>query len=149
MSQGSLEDHLGYWMRRVSNEVSSSFARALHEHDVSVAEWVALKLISDNPEAMASALATEMGMTRGAIAKVLAKLEAKGWLFRQSQSHDRRTHSLVLSPSGRQSLSQFAGLADANDAHFFGFLPPEERLHLAAILQEICRFHRLTKPPIE
>lgn len=33
-----LERHLGYWLRRVSNQVSGAFARALQERGLSVAE---------------------------------------------------------------------------------------------------------------
>ena len=36
-----LEEHLGYWLRLVSNNVSASFARRLEKLDVSVSEWVA------------------------------------------------------------------------------------------------------------
>ena len=41
----ALEDHLGYWLRYVSNHVSGAFAQALQERQVSVAEWVALRHI--------------------------------------------------------------------------------------------------------
>jgi len=34
----ALEVHFGYWLRRVSNHVSGTFAKALQERQVSVAE---------------------------------------------------------------------------------------------------------------
>src|SRR3954471_19668535 len=38
-----LTEHTGFWMRRVSNYVSSSFAGRLADLDVTVAEWVVLR----------------------------------------------------------------------------------------------------------
>jgi len=42
-----LEDHLGNWLRLVSNRASGGFARALQERQMPVAEWVALRPIHD------------------------------------------------------------------------------------------------------
>ena len=44
----ALEVHLGYWMRRISNHVSSAFAKALQARQVSVAEWVVLRELYDS-----------------------------------------------------------------------------------------------------
>ena len=38
-----LTDHLGFWLRLVSNHVSGRFARALEAEGVSVVEWVLLR----------------------------------------------------------------------------------------------------------
>jgi hypothetical protein len=42
MRAAKLENHLGYWLRLVSKQISAAFARALQERGLSVAEWVAL-----------------------------------------------------------------------------------------------------------
>jgi hypothetical protein len=39
----SLESHLGYWLRAVSNQVSGAFAARVETLGVSVAEWVVLR----------------------------------------------------------------------------------------------------------
>jgi hypothetical protein len=39
----SLESHLGYWLRYVSNHVSHAFALKLAALEVTAAEWVVLR----------------------------------------------------------------------------------------------------------
>jgi hypothetical protein len=43
----NLEDHLGYWLRCLSNYIHHSFAALLAEHDISVAQWVVLRTLYD------------------------------------------------------------------------------------------------------
>jgi DNA-binding MarR family transcriptional regulator len=64
----------------VSGHVSGEFARALQARQVSVAEWVALRHIYDHPAITPGELATAIGMTRGAVSKVLDKLQNKQWV---------------------------------------------------------------------
>ena len=40
-----LPDHLGYWLRLVSNHVSYAFARRLAAKDVTVAEWAMMRAL--------------------------------------------------------------------------------------------------------
>ena len=42
-----LTDHLGYWLRFVSNHVSQAFASRVAAHGVSVAEWVLMRQLFD------------------------------------------------------------------------------------------------------
>src|SRR5271169_225552 len=85
-----LEAHLGYWLRRVSNHVSGAFAKALEARQVSVAEWVVLSEIQQRPEIRPAGLADKIGLTRGAISKVLDKLEGKKWITRKRLEEDNR-----------------------------------------------------------
>ena len=78
----SLELHLGYWIRSVSNHVSHAFALKLAAVGVTVAEWVVLRELYDSENAP-SALADRLGMTRGAISKLADRLIDK--------EHDRKT----------------------------------------------------------
>ena len=65
----ALPDHLGYWLRTVSNQVSHAFARRLADTGVTVAEWVALRTLYDHDEVAPTQLADEMHMTKGAISR--------------------------------------------------------------------------------
>ena len=39
----TLEAHVGYWLRFVSNHVSQAFRRKVEARGVSVSEWVAMR----------------------------------------------------------------------------------------------------------
>jgi len=40
-----LEDHLGYWLRCLSSFASDRFAKKLATKDVSVAQWVVMRIL--------------------------------------------------------------------------------------------------------
>jgi len=63
-----------------------SFARSLQQH-VSVAEWVVLSHVAARPEVRPGGLADHLGLTRGAVFKVLDKLEGKKWITRRTMPH--------------------------------------------------------------
>lgn len=144
-----LESHLGYWLRMVSNQVSSSFARSLAECEVTVAEWVVLRLLFSSETVMATSLADQLGMTRGAITKIIDKLEAKGFVSRGTREDDRRSQSLSLTLVGLELVPRLAALADANDARFFDCLSASERAAMMALLQKLAATHGLVSPPTE
>ena len=144
-----LEAHLGYWLRMVSNAVSHRFARAVEGEGVSVAEWVALRLLHDVESLPPSQLAARMGMTKGAITKLADRLVARNLVTRRPNPDDRRAHALVLEPAGRALVPRLAALADANDALFFGALAPDERRQLESLLRKIVAGRGLRDAPTE
>ncbi|ODN72051.1 MarR family winged helix-turn-helix transcriptional regulator [Methylobrevis pamukkalensis] len=133
-----LESHLGYWLRRVSNDVSASFARRLDGEGVTVAEWVVLRMLQDVGEVAPGRLAEAMRMTRGAISKLAERLVAKGLVDRLEDPADGRGQILALTAAGRAMVPGLAALADANDAAFFGCLEPAERSELERLLRKIA-----------
>lgn len=144
-----LESHLGYCLRYVSNHVSGAFAQALQARQVSVAEWVALWHIYNRQTMTPSELADLIGMTRGAISKVLAKLESKQWIARASDETDSRIQWITLTAAGQQLLPELAQLADANDIYFFGGLSHEEQTILRQLLQKLIQIHQWSNVPID
>ena len=145
----ALEDHLGYWLRYVSNHVSGAFAQALQERQVSVAEWVALRHIYSRETITPGDLADLIGITRGAISKVLTKLESKAWITRRIDEADSRVQWITLTPAGQQILPQLAQLADDNDAYFFGSLSQVERETLGNLLKKLTQIHQWHSVPVD
>ena len=145
----ALETHLGYWLRLVSNEVSGAFERALQKRNISVAEWVALNQLAAGTDLTPARLAAAMGMTRGAISKVLDKLDEKKLVTRSVSPLDSRVQLLALTGPGRRILPSLTGMADGNDKHFFAALKPEEQATLRHLLLKMAQAHQMTRIPIE
>src|SRR6185437_106022 len=145
----TLEVHLGYWLRLVSNEVSGAFARSLHARQVSVAEWVALNQMSSSEAATPAKLAAAMGMTRGAISKVLDKLERKRLIARTTSPRDSRVQLLSLTAHARRTLPGLTEIADSNDRHFFSALAPGEQASLQRLLRTLAEAHGMTRIPVD
>lgn len=144
-----LTDHLGFWLRLVSNHVSGRFARALEAEEVSVVEWVLLRAVYDAELPVPQVrLAKRMGMTRGAITKLADRLVARGLILRQGDALDGRVQALTLTRAGEALVPGLADLADANDAACFAALSAEEQACLRALLQKLAEAQRLVALPI-
>jgi DNA-binding MarR family transcriptional regulator len=144
-----LETHLGYWLRYVSNHVSHAFSRKVEARGVTVAEWVVLRQIYGREGAVPSILADELGMTRGAISKLADRLIAKSLIIKHLSDDDRRFQSLSLTPAGVALVPELAGLADENDAEFFGHLAPEDREFVTRVMKDIVGRRSLSVVPVE
>ncbi|HEY1577386.1 MAG TPA: MarR family transcriptional regulator [Terracidiphilus sp.] len=144
-----LESHLGYWLRRVSNSVSGEFARSLYARQTSVAEWVLLRHLYEREQATPGEFAEALTMTRGAISKIIDKLQAKGWIRSKVNPEDNRGQLLSLTPVGLRSLPELAEIADQNDQRFFACLDADERAALKSLLSKIAVHHQIRDVPVE
>lgn len=148
-SASTLDTHLGYWLRFVSNHVSHAFSRKLAARGITVAEWATMREMLDREPVAPSALAARLGMTRGAISKLSDRLVAKKLAIRTHDGDDRRRQTLALTGTGRTLVPELAHLADRNDAEFFGHLTPAERASLESLMRGIVRRHGLKSVPIQ
>jgi DNA-binding MarR family transcriptional regulator len=145
----SLDAHVGFWLRFVSNHVSHAFRQKVEAHGVTVAEWVVLRQLLASGPTSPSTVAEALGMTRGAISKLVDRLLAKKLMTRTAGPEDKRFQIVALTPAGRKLVPTLAGLADANDAEFFGYLGDEQRVKLVELMKDIVRRHGLKNVPVE
>lgn len=144
-----LTDHLGYWLRMVSNHVSQAFARRVEDRGVTVAEWVVLRQLHDVDALAPSQLAERLGLSRSAISRLADRLIAKGLASRTDHVTDGRAHTLSSTPEGRALIPDLARLADESDAEAFGALSADDRRMLGKLLRRIAVARELSTPPID
>ena len=144
-----LRDHLGFWLRVVSNHVSQTFARRLLDSEVTVAEWVILREMFHREGTAPSDLAALTGLTRGAVSKLVDRLIAKDLIARTYADDDRRYQSLALTATGDKLVPKLAAIADENDKACFDTLSKKERAKLRATLTKLVEAHNLTATHIE
>lgn len=147
-SPANLTDHLGFWLRFVSNHVSDAFARKLEHMDVSVAEWVVLREIYGSNAMAPSLLADRLGMTRGGITKLVDRLIAKSLVLRRASEEDGRAQVLLLTSAGNRLVPRLAALADQNETEFFAHMTRDERSTLERLLREIVRHGDFKTVPV-
>lgn len=143
-----LEAHLGYWLRAVSNEVSRAFQARVEAHGVTVAEWVVLRALFDGAGIKPSELAATVGLSRGAISKLVDRLVAKDLVAVRADPRDGRAQFTSLTASGRNLVPTLAALADENDAEAFGHLDPELRVMLFTTLEGLAAHLGVRVAPI-
>jgi DNA-binding MarR family transcriptional regulator len=145
----ALEDHLGYWLRFVSNHVSHAFRRKIEARGVKVSEWVVLRALHGAEGTTPGALVYSLGMTKGAVSKLLDRLERGGLITRATSDVDRRQQALGLTPRGRALVPRLARLADDNDREFFGHMTPQLRATVLRAMQDLVEIHHLKGAPVD
>ena len=145
-----LKSHIGYRMRVVSNSVSHAFAKKLALSEVTVAEWVILREMYSGEGAISqSDIADMVGLTRGAVSKLIERLVNKNLVIRTEAAGDRRYQDIKLTAEALKLVPKLARIADENDEAFFSVLSKGERKSLMETLEKLAELHKLTANPVE
>jgi DNA-binding MarR family transcriptional regulator len=137
MTENGLRDHVGYWLRRLSDEVHTSFERRLAAHDVTVAQWSVLVTVYRGDATTTTEAARFIGIDPGAVSRLVDRLAAKELITRSTDPQSRRSLRLELTPAGQALVPVLIGIADQNDTAYFGSLPPSERTELMQLLRQL------------
>ena len=113
---GQLENHLGYFLRRLQI-------------------WVLL-VIEANPGRSQAAIAQSLGIERARLARLLHVLERRKWISRRASANDARSHSLYLIKDGEKALMQIKSLAKQHEAQLAAFIGQRRRQQLLDLLRD-------------
>lgn len=133
----ALDQHLGYWLRCLSNYISGSFAARLDRHGVSVAQWVVLRTLYDLDSVTLVDAAKLIGVDKSSLSRMMERLEDKKLVVRAANAKDGRSAYLKLSPAGRKLVPVLAREADENDAVFFETLSNTQKKQLEQIVKNL------------
>jgi len=132
----NLEDHIGYHLRCLSNFVSQSFATRLEAEDVSVAQWVVLRVLYDKQDMNLNEAAEAVGVDKSSLSRMVERLVQKGLLNRK-EGDNRRSVSLTLTTAGQRLVPKLAKLADENDDAFFSSLTAKQKSNLTKTIRQL------------
>jgi DNA-binding MarR family transcriptional regulator len=121
----------------------------MEKKHASVAEWVFIGRIGAQSGITPGEIAETLGLTRGAVSKIIDKLEAKSWITSSTKPEDSRVQLLSLTRSGTRLLPQLAKIADENDREFFAVLDPTESATLRRLLGKLADFHKIRGVPTD
>jgi DNA-binding MarR family transcriptional regulator len=133
---GKLNEHVGYFVRRLQREVFKDFMQTLAPLDVRPAQYSVLLLIASNSGRSQSEIGQALDIERAALAKMLHELEEHGWVKRVPSITDGRSHSLFLTPGGRESLERIKALATEHESHMTRLLGKRRRQQLIKLLKD-------------
>ena len=74
--------------------------------DLTAVQYAAMAAIEAHPGIDATRLSEIIYFDRSTIGDVLDRIEAKGWIVRESTSMDRRVKLVTIAPAGRAALRQ-------------------------------------------
>ncbi len=136
-STSGLHDHVGFWLRRLSDKVHVSFERKLAAHDVTVSQWnVLVALYRGNGETVGE-IARYLQTDVAAVSRLIDRLQDKELAQRVTDPASRRRVPIELTARGRALVPTLIELADQNDDAFFHVLSAKEHQHLVSLLQQL------------
>jgi DNA-binding MarR family transcriptional regulator len=136
---GVLNGHLGYFLRRIQVWVFQDFLQTLAPLKIRPAQYSVLSVIEANPGSSQSDVADFLGIERARLARMLDRLEKRGYAERRASPRDRRSHALYLTRDGQKALKRIKALAAQHEAHLAAKLGPEKRQIMIDLLRDFGR----------
>ena len=131
-----LNDHVGYFLRRLQVALFKDFIRTLAPVDVRPAQYSILILIAANPGRSQAAIGRALGIERARLARMLHELERRKWIERRAAAGDGRSHALFLTAAGDKTLVRIKALTGRHEAQMVELIGPKRRMLLLELLRE-------------
>jgi DNA-binding MarR family transcriptional regulator len=134
MSLRDLQKQPGHLIRRLQQIAVALFVAECEALDLTPVQYASLAVIRDVPDLDVTRLSSLVALDKATLAKVIERLEAKGWILRTSSDADRRIKRLAITSKGRKALTAarprvrrcqrriLAPLAEADRARFMTML---------------------------
>lgn len=135
----SLNNLVGYVMRRVQMKITQDLTNALEEHDIRPAQFTALTIIEQAPGLMQADLAKALAIEPPQAVLMVNKLETRSLAMRVRSNPDKRSYGLFLSKTGEQLLKQLREVVVQSDMESTSALTGEERKQLLSLLNKLYR----------
>ena len=134
---GPLPRLTGYALRRAQLAVFDDFLATLAELDLRPAQYSVLLVVERNPGSTQTAVAAALGIQRANFVALIDGLENRGLARRAPSPNDRRSHALLLTPSGAKFLQQMMPSLDQHEAELARGLSADERAQLIRLLGRV------------
>ncbi|BAW24114.1 MarR family winged helix-turn-helix transcriptional regulator [Pseudomonas putida] len=137
INQTSLNELIGYALRRAQMKVFQNFVNHLSVHGLRPAQFSAMAIIEENPGLMQADLARALAIEPPQLVPLLNKLEARALAVRIRCKSDKRSYGIFLSRAGEQLLRDLKQVAMRSDIESTGALAEDERETLLKLLRKV------------
>jgi DNA-binding MarR family transcriptional regulator len=105
MSSSDIYKQPGHLIRRLQQIAVALFVAECEVLDLTPVQYASLTVIRDVPDLDVTRLSSLVALDRATLAKVIERLEAKGWILRTSSELDKRVKLLRITTKGRKVLT--------------------------------------------
>lgn len=98
----------GRLIRRIDKMMAMLIGARFDAHDLSLQQWIALKVVRDGTVGNVSELARELELTSGATTRLVDTLETRGLIERDRGHADRRVVRLAITTAGLEAITALA-----------------------------------------
>ena len=125
---------LGLLFSAIKAEMVSSIDQELASFELTAAQYRVVMILSDNGQTTLANLCENMDCDRGAMSRLLCRLEKKGLINKHPSTEDKRSVYLRLSDKGRAFLPNILPKVDAVFNNALKNFSQEERKLLRGLL---------------
>jgi DNA-binding MarR family transcriptional regulator len=129
----------GHLIRRAHQKSVAVFMEETTGVDITPVQFAILNALLDAPGADQVTLAARVSFDAATSGSVIGRLEAKGWVRRESDPDDRRRKLLWITPAGAQVARSLKRAATRAQQRMLEGLDPAERAQLVALLEKLTR----------
>lgn len=122
-------------MTKIAREVSKLAGRMLRDQGIGTAEFDVVHVIRKNPGITQAGIREQLGIDKGAMARQIASLEAKGFLIRKENPQDGRSQLLYATEKADQLKNSKAYIESVFYEWLLEPLSPQQRQEFAKTLE--------------
>jgi DNA-binding MarR family transcriptional regulator len=137
VSLGTLDDAIGFHLRRAQEASFRAFARRAGRHDLKPGHFAALLVILNNPRIGQGALGQAIARDKSSVTPIIQTLFKRGLIDRQTSAVDRRRIQLSVTGAGRVLLRRLAPHVREHD-HQLDTLVGTDKARFLGLLRRIA-----------
>jgi DNA-binding MarR family transcriptional regulator len=141
MSLRDLYKKPGHLIRRLQQIAVALFVMECEAFDLTPIQYASLTAIRDVPDLDATRLSSLVALDRATLAKVIERLEAKGWILRASSPLDRRIKLLRITQKGRNVLTAAEPAVRRCQRRILAPLAEEDRQSFMRMLERLVELN--------
>src|SRR4051812_20874881 len=127
----------GHLIRRAHQRAVAIFMDETAEYGVTPVQFAILNALIDDPGEDQITLAGKVAFDAATFGSVIGRLEAKGWVKRKADAHDRRRKLLWVTKEGEAAALAMRRAVAKAQTKILRPLEPAERDQLVALLDKL------------
>ncbi|SPF78046.1 MarR family winged helix-turn-helix transcriptional regulator [Pseudoprimorskyibacter insulae] len=127
ISDETLRQFIGYYMKRAYNVIQSDLVNALKPYELRLVTYSALVIIHDNPGLRQSQLADVLAIERPNLVVIVDELEQRDLIVRDRSAVDRRAYALRVTKAGAALYDAATKAVQDHEDKFCAGMSPEQR----------------------
>lgn len=136
----------GHLVRRAHQISVALFMEETAGFDVTPVQFAILHELLDRPGEDQVTVASRVAFDAATSGSVIGRLEARGWVRRESDTRDRRRKLLWITPEGEKAALQMRGAAQRVQERLMAPLSDEEGEQLKVLLAKLVYTHNPPAP---
>jgi DNA-binding MarR family transcriptional regulator len=131
----------GHLIRRLQQIAVALFVMECEAFDLTPIQYASLTAIREVPDLDATRLSSLVALDRATLAKVIERLEAKGWILRTGSPLDKRVKLLRITQKGRKVLAAAEPGVRRCQRRILGPLAEEDRQSFVRMLERLVELN--------